>query len=66
MTKQWWKSKTLWFNILALIVAVAAGLGFSEFQAEPWVGGVATAVVTVINLVLRLWFTDTKLTANSS
>ena len=62
MEKQWWKSKMLWFNLLALIIGIATALGFGEFEPEPWVPGVATGVVTIINLALRILFTNTKLT----
>jgi hypothetical protein len=61
--KEWYKSKMFWFNALALLVAVAAGFGFAEFEPDQDVVTIATGLIAVINLVLRLWFTDKKLTA---
>lgn len=48
-----WASRTIWFNVLALVILVASSFGFVEFKADPWVQGVAPAVVLVVNLVLR-------------
>ena len=49
-----WKSKTFWFNLLALVVIVANSLGFGEFQADPNLESYALVIVTVVNIVLRL------------
>jgi protein-S-isoprenylcysteine O-methyltransferase Ste14 len=62
VNKEWWKSKTLWVNIIALVVALATWLGSGEIEVQPWVVAVAGAVITIANMVLRIWFTDTKLT----
>jgi hypothetical protein len=59
--KKWYTSKTFWFNILALVVAVASSFGFAEFVPDAEIVSIAAGIVAVINLVLRLWFTDTKL-----
>lgn len=61
--KKWYASKTFWFNLLALAVALASAFGFAEFNPEPEVLVIASGVAAVINLVLRLWFTDKKLSA---
>lgn len=56
--KNFYASKTFWFNILFLLVTVASMFGFADFQpSEAW-GEIALAVVTVVNVVLRIWFTD--------
>lgn len=60
--KPWYESKTFWFNALALIVAVAAGFGFADFEPDQDVVTIASGLIAVINLALRLWFTDKKLT----
>jgi len=60
MVKPWYKSKVLWFNVLALVVFVAGAFGFAEFEAAPWVEPVGTVVVLIVNLVLR-FVTDKKL-----
>ena len=52
--KKFWKSKTFWFNVLALVVAVATAFGFGEFEPDPRISQIATFVVLVINLILRL------------
>ena len=51
--KNWYESKTLWFNILALGVAVAANFGFSGELPAEW-GIFVPVVVAVINMILRL------------
>ena len=56
--KKWYKSKTLWFNGLTLLVVVASGLGFASFQPDPEVQAIGAGVVALINLVLRVVFTS--------
>ena len=52
MEKKWYASKTLWFNALAFIVAVAAQFGYeSELSAD--LQAFVLPVVFLINLVLR-------------
>ena len=63
MEKEWYLSKTLWFNIITLVVAVASGFGFGEFEPTPEVFAIAAGVVAVVNVVLRVWFTNKALTA---
>ena len=46
-----WKSLSFWFNILALLVAVASGFGFAEFEPAPWVPGLAIGIIALINLL---------------
>jgi hypothetical protein len=56
--KAWYQSWTVWANLLALILFVANGIGFANFQADPWVTEVGTIIVLVLNLVLRIWRTS--------
>ena len=58
--KKWFESKTFWFNGLALVVAVAAEFGYSGELPAEW-GVFVPAIVIVINLILRLFFTQSKL-----
>lgn len=48
------KSKTVVFNILALLVAIAGGFGFVDFQPTPEITALAAGIVALINLYLRL------------
>jgi hypothetical protein len=55
--KTWWQSKTLWFNIVTLILGVL-GAVLGVVKTELWVI-ILTAVIALGNGVLRIWFTDT-------
>jgi len=52
-TKEFWKSKTLWFNVLALVVALAAAFEFADFQPAAETEAIAGIIITLINLALR-------------
>lgn len=52
--KPFWKSKTLWFNLLFLVVYVAQQYGFAEFIPSDDVQNIAIGLVAVINIVLRI------------
>lgn len=47
MTKAWWKSKTLWFNVIAVAAAVAAYLDSLAL------GGALAIGIGVVNVILR-------------
>lgn len=51
-TKAWWKSKTVWMNVIALAVAMLTPLTTSPLVSETIQHGIIY-VVTVINIVLR-------------
>ena len=51
-SKKWYASKTLWFNLLAFIVAVAAGFGYTGELPADW-GVYVPAVIAIINVILR-------------
>ena len=51
--KKWYLSKTMIFNILALIVAVAAAFGYADFIPSPESGQIAVVIITLVNLILR-------------
>jgi hypothetical protein len=57
--KPWFTSKTLWFNVITLIVAVA-GAVFPLVKGEVWIIGM-TAFMALGNGILRIWFTDTPI-----
>ena len=48
------QSKTFWFNILAVVIAVASMFGFGEFEPTPQVTQGITTLVAIINIVLRI------------
>ena len=50
--KAFWKSKVLWFNVLAGALVVAGMLGYAEFTPD---ADVLALVVAAMNLVLRLF-----------
>lgn len=49
--KVWWKSKTIWANVVALIAIVAQGVSGNEIliDAEAQAG-----LLAVVNVVLRI------------
>ena len=53
MQKDWWKSKTIWANFIALVSTLFGIFGFAEIPPEQQ-ATLAVAIVTVVNIVLRL------------
>jgi len=51
--KPFWRSKTFWFNVLALLLTVANAFGFTGFQPDPQVQDIATVIIILVNLLLR-------------
>lgn len=51
--KPWYASRTLWFNIVSLVVAVAGVLLDPQLALSPAVMTTLTVVITVGNMVLR-------------
>ena len=49
-----YRSKTFWFNLLTIAIAVAALFGFQDFQPSSSTQDIILLVVGVVNLVLRL------------
>lgn len=57
--KSWYKSKTVWFNILTVLVVVASFFGFTPNQElSEEVSGYLLVLSPLINLLLR--FITTK------
>ena len=48
------KSKTFWFNVIALVVLVAGAFGFKNVEVDPNLESYALVIVAVVNIVLRL------------
>lgn len=58
--KAWYTSKTVWINTITLLIAVASLALQQEIipvEAVKWV----LFGSGVLNLILRIWFTDTEL-----
>jgi len=51
-SKHWYRSKTLWFNFLALVGIILNSQFGIEMDAETQVA-VATSIVAFVNLILR-------------
>ncbi len=47
-------SKTLWFNVLALIVVVARHYGYADFVPSGLVGPLGVVAVAAVDIILRL------------
>jgi hypothetical protein len=48
-----WHSKTFWFNLLALLVALADQFGYGQHQISQGTREWILISVTVVNLILR-------------
>jgi hypothetical protein len=52
MVKGFWESKTFWFNLLALGVAIALCYGYGQFVPAPEVEQIAGGLVALIGVLL--------------
>lgn len=50
--KKWCQSKTMWFNIIGLVVSGAQDL-FNAFPAGGKLAGIALYVIAIGNIILR-------------
>lgn len=61
-TKPWYASKTVWLNVFSTLFAVAAlfmaGGQFAGVFSETVVL-IMSIVIAVLNIILRIWFTNT-------
>lgn len=53
MGKNFYKSRTFWFNGVALVVMVLEAFGYVDFVPDEHVAEYATMVITAINVFLR-------------
>jgi len=49
-TKQWWTSKTIWTNLIALVGSIVLALGM---DSDRW-AEIAAVSLALVNLALRL------------
>jgi len=54
-SKSFYKSKTFWFNLLAVIVLVANQFGFQEFEPNTQLTGFFIALMPIVNIALRFF-----------
>ena len=53
--KKWWKSKTLWFNVLVAVgTAIEASLSVVQGEFDPKVYLAIVGLVAGVNVVLRV------------
>lgn len=64
--KQFYESKTFWFNVLFLLGAVAAYFGFGDFKPSNDSVELASVVVAIINITLRFLTTQPIETFNTT
>jgi hypothetical protein len=49
--KEWWTSKTIWMNLIALAGSILIAVGFDPGR---W-AEISTVALAVVNLILRLY-----------
>jgi hypothetical protein len=55
--KEWYQSKIVWLNILTTIVLMAEFVG----QVQPELLSATITISGLLNIVLRVWFTNTEI-----
>jgi hypothetical protein len=62
-SKPWWHSKTVWLNVVLTLIGLATFLAVPKNDPTLSVASIAAAVAGALNVVLRVWFTDTPISA---
>jgi len=60
VTKPWYASKTVWLNAVATLVAIYSLLQVTPVFPTAYLPYLGLAV-GVLNVVIRIWFTDTPI-----
>ena len=55
-SKVWYVSKTVWFNVLAFVVAIAISFGYMG-QLPKELEALVPGAIAIVNLILR-WLTN--------
>jgi hypothetical protein len=63
--KNWYESKTFWLNLLTALVMIADLLVQQPFIPPAYLPFIAT-LVGILNVVLRVWFTDTGIASKAA
>lgn len=53
--KYWWESKTIWFNLLYLVVVIAGSFGYASYIPNEQDKQTLEAIAILINAVVNLW-----------
>ena len=53
-SKKWYASKTLWFNGLAFVLALAVVYGFKDFTPAPEIEPLVNGLVALITLAMPI------------
>lgn len=67
MPKLWYQSKTVWVNLITMAIMVLTLFTAAENSAllptsiVPWIA----IVIAVLNIVLRVWFTESAIVSKS-
>ena len=60
--KPWYESKTVWFNLITMLLAIFPIVGAFVKVIEPSTAVIIDAVLAMVagigNVILRVWFTD--------
>ena len=58
--KKWYESKTTWLNIVTTLIAIVVMVREQIPVPEEYVW-ILVLVTGILNIVLRVWFTDTEI-----
>jgi hypothetical protein len=62
-SKPFWQSKTVWLNVVLTLIGIATFLAVPKNDPALSVASIAAAAAGVLNVVLRVWFTDQPISA---
>ncbi len=66
-TKMWYQSKIVWLNVITTVIAVLTLLGAGTLSfMTPQTVELTLLAVAILNIILRVWFTDTAVTLTKS
>lgn len=54
--KKWYESKVVWLNVVATLAAILDAVRVLNISPEYM--AIGASVVAVLNVVIRIWFTD--------
>jgi hypothetical protein len=57
--KKWWKSKIVWAQIITVALGVLSAI--QTVVPQPWGPVIVIGLDGLLTSVLRIWFTDTKI-----